>query len=239
MLASIKKGALLLFLVFFPLNVFALVRPTSSFYVNDYANVLSSDTKNYIVKMSSSLDSKTKAQIVVVTVNDLEGSDIETYATDLFRSFGIGDKKENNGILILLSKEDRKVKIEVGYGLEGDIPDGKAGRILDNYMVSYLKENNYDEGIKNGYNKILEILCTKYNVTLDGQETPTEEKVNPFETVISILFFLFLLYFMMRFPGFWWFTSGGHNFRGGSSFGGGGFSGGGGSSGGGGASRGF
>ncbi len=236
MLASIKKGAWLLFFVILPLNVFALVNPTSAFYVNDYANVLSEETENYIIKMSSSLEEKTTAQVVVVTVNDLEGSDIDTYANHLFRHFGIGDKTSNNGLLILVSKEERKVRLEVGYGLEGDIPDGMAGRILDNYMISYLKEDNYDEGIKNGYNKVLEILCKKYDVTLEGQEVSKESEVSFSDMLLSLLMFFVILYLLFHLRGFWWFTGGG-NYKGGSS--GFRFTGGGGSSGGGGASRGF
>ena len=130
--------------------------PTSEFYVNDYADILSDETEEYIVNHSNALNEKTKAQIVVVTVDNLGGRDIESYATELFRKFGIGDKNENNGLLLLLAKDERKFRVEVGYGLEGTLTDGKTGRIQDDYMVPYFKNNNWQDGIKNGYNAVLE-----------------------------------------------------------------------------------
>lgn len=93
---------------------------------------------------------KPGAQIVVVTVKSLEGQSIEEYATELFRKFGIGDSQKNNGVLLLCSTGDRLFRIEVGYGLEGTLTDGKTGRIQDQYIIPYLKNNNYNDGIKNG-----------------------------------------------------------------------------------------
>ena len=125
-----KKYNIILMLLFIALSlsinykVSALVEPTNEFYVNDYANILSEETENYILNNSVKLASATKAQIVVVTVKNLEGQDIETYATNLFRKFGIGDEKKNNGLLILLALEERDIRIEVGYGLEGIVTDG-------------------------------------------------------------------------------------------------------------------
>ena len=169
-----KKYNIILMLLFIALSlsinykVFALVEPTSEFYVNDYANILSEETENYILNNSVKLASATKAQIVVVTVKNLEGQDIETYATNLFRKFGIGDEKKNNGLLILLALEERDIKIEVGYGLEEIVTDGLSGRYLDDYFVPYLKEDKWDEGIKNGYSAFLLLLCEKYNVNIDN-----------------------------------------------------------------------
>ncbi len=169
-----KKYNIILMLLFIALSlsinykVSALVEPTNEFYVNDYANILSEETENYILNNSVKLASATKAQIVVVTVKNLEGQDIETYATNLFRKFGIGDEKKNNGLLILLALEERDIRIEVGYGLEGIVTDGLSGRYLDDYFVPYLKEDKWDEGIKNGYSAFLLLLCEKYNVNIDN-----------------------------------------------------------------------
>ena len=120
-------------LCLFPSSVFAftVVEPTNNFYINDYANILSSETEKYILEKSSTLANKTNAQIVVVTIPSLNGASLEEYATTLFRKFGIGDKKENNGLLLLLALEERQMRIEVGYGLEGILPDGKTGRFQD------------------------------------------------------------------------------------------------------------
>ena len=146
----------------------AVVSQTREFYVNDSANVLDYNLENYIISTNKSLNSQTGAQIVVVTVNSLEGKEIEEYANELFRQYGIGDKTKNNGVLILLSINDRKSRIEVGYGLEGALNDAKTGRIQDNYMIPYYKENNWQEGIKNGYNAILEEVKQEYSISVDG-----------------------------------------------------------------------
>lgn len=147
-----------------PLKVQALVSPTSDFYINDYANILSEETKNYILNKSVALEKETTAQIVVVTVPNLEDKSLEEYATELFRKFGIGDKEKNNGLLLLLALEERQFRVEVGYGLEGVLPDGLTGRYQDEYIIPYLKENNWDEGIKNGYNAFYKKVAESYNL---------------------------------------------------------------------------
>ena len=141
---------ILLSIVFLP-NVKAIVKPTSNFYINDYATILSYETEEYILKRSAALNNVDGTQIVVVTVPNLEGMTLESYATKLFRQFGIGDKYKNNGLLLLLALEEREFRVEVGYGLEGILPDGKTGRFQDQYIIPYLKDNNWDEGVKNGY----------------------------------------------------------------------------------------
>ncbi len=155
---------MILFLNILGIKSFALVEPTYDFYVNDYANLLSTDVEQYIISTNKTLNSQTGAQIVVVTVPNLEGQSLEEYATALFRKFGIGDKTKNNGVLMLLALEERQMRIEVGYGLEGVLTDGKTGRIQDEYIIPYLKENNWNEGIRNGYSKILEEVANEYQV---------------------------------------------------------------------------
>jgi len=180
-----------LFLTFIS-KVEAIVKPTSNFYINDYANILSSDVENYMQKRSVALNNVDGTQIVVVTVNNLEGSSIEDYALELFRSFGIGDSKKNNGILILVSKEDRLLRIEVGYGLEGIINDGKAGRIRDEYMTPYLKINDWDNGIKNGYDAIYKEIVKQNNLSID-YTNPIQTKTNDDSGIIvSIIIGVFL-----------------------------------------------
>ena len=97
---------IMLIMTLLPVKTFAVVSQTNAFYVNDYANILSSDTEEYIMNMNIELQKKTGAQIVVVTVPSLEGQSIEEYATELFRKFGIGDKNKNNGVLLLCSTAD-------------------------------------------------------------------------------------------------------------------------------------
>ena len=163
---------IIIFLMMWSTKVCAVVSQTRDFFVNDYAEVLSEETKRYIMQTNQELEQKTGAQIVVVTVTSLDGQDLESYATELFRKFGIGDSKKNNGVLLLCSTGDRKFRIEVGYGLEGALTDGKTGRIQDEYIIPYLKDDNYDEGIKNGFSAVLSEVANEYNVTIDGQINP-------------------------------------------------------------------
>ena len=94
---------------------------------------------------------------------------------NLLDLIGIGSKSKDNGVLLLVSTGDREVRIEVGDGLQGRITDGKAGRILDNYIVPYLKNNDWDNGIKNGFNTILEEVCAEYDITVDGAIASVEQ----------------------------------------------------------------
>ena len=113
---------LLLFQVCFSSLTFAEAKvppkPTSgSIYVQDYANLLSTETKSTINAVSKDLESKTKAQVVVVTVPSLDGQPIEDYSLELLRTWGIGDKEKNNGVLLLVALKDSQSRIEVGYCL--------------------------------------------------------------------------------------------------------------------------
>lgn len=244
---------LLIMLVTFavPVSAYTIPEPTNDFYVNDCAGLLSDESYNYIMNVNVELQEKTKAQVVVATIESLEGADLEEYATEMFRKYKIGDKKENNGILILLSYKDRKIRIEVGYGLEGAINDAKAGRIMDEYMIPYLKDDRWDEGLVNGFDAVVQEICKEYDVEVEMNE-PTRFKSSDQSSgsssgidaegmfYIILLVIILILAFIGRNSG----SGGGGSYSSrsggfGGGYSGGGFSGGGGSSGGGGASRGF
>ena len=181
---------ILLSIVFLP-SVKAIVKPTSDFYINDYANILSYETEEYILNRSVALNNADGTQIVVVTVPNLEGMTLESYATKLFREFGIGNKDKNNGLLLLLALEEREFRVEVGYGLEGILPDGKTGRFQDQYIIPYLKDNNWDEGIKNGYDAFFKEIVTQNNLSIEYID-PVElnhRYINLDSNVELILFF--------------------------------------------------
>lgn len=232
-------------------------RPPTATFVNDFAGLLDAGTKSELEAIGRALDVKTGAEIVVVTVPSLGGVPIEDYALELFRTWGLGDKEKNNGVLLLVDKErlfkgqSGKVRIEVGYGLEGAIPDGKAGRILDEKVLPSWEEKKYAEGIRAGYLALAAAVAEEYKVDLNADRTlnvltdyqlaPRASSGFPWEL---LPLFIFLFIFLMsglgrRRRGLWWwggFGSGGWGGGGfGGGWGGGGF--GGGSSGGGGASR--
>ncbi len=173
--SRIKYLILILLSFLFFESVSAIVKPTEKFYINDYANILSEETENYIYEKSVSLYNADGTQIVVVTIPNLENKSLEEYGLELARSFGIGSSEKNNGLLLLLSLEERLFRVEVGEGLEGILPDGKTGRFQDEYIIPYLKEDKFDEGIKNGYNAFFNEIVTLNNLDLDTSELEQKE----------------------------------------------------------------
>ena len=149
-------------------------KPTTSIYVQDYAGVLSDDSKTRMNNLSTQLAAKTKAQIVVVTLPSLEGTPPVDYALALLRGWGIGDKTLNNGVVLLISVNDRQSRIEVGYGLEGALPDAKVGRIQDDYMIPYFQQGDYDKGILNGYRAIASEVAKEYKLELKSEAKPVQ-----------------------------------------------------------------
>lgn len=170
--------------------------PTTEFFVNDFANVLSTETKQKIIEIGKTIETKTTAQVIVVTVPNMNGDYIESYANKLFNKWGIGTKTGNNGILILVSKEERKVRIEVGYGLEGVINDAKAGRILDNYAISSLKKNDYNKGIIDILTQVQGEIYIEYgidNKIENPKYIPENNKEQIRISLIAIAIFIFLI----------------------------------------------
>lgn len=254
-----SAGLAVTFLLFCLLSIFtsiaqaAIPSPPAELYVLDQAGVMSSDTKSLIVNTSQELARQTKAQVAVVTLNSLEGQPIEQVALQIGRQWQLGDKQLNNGVLILVVPSERQSRIEVGYGLEGALTDGKTGRIQDDYMLPYFRQNNYDSGIVNGYKAVIAEVAKEYGVTINvSPAQPPVKQTAPqtpwWVTVLWVIGIILLLWadqhflngFILGFLLGTLFRGGG---RGGGGFGGGGFgggsSGGGGSFGGGGSSRGW
>ena len=124
-----------------------LPKPTNNFFVNDFADVIDDETENELQAIGASLYNQTTAQVVVVTVDSLDGYDVSEYALTLGREWGVGSEENDNGVVLLLSIDDRQVTIQVGYGLEGCLPDGKTGRILDTYAIPYLSNDDFSTGL--------------------------------------------------------------------------------------------
>ena len=121
----------------------AALTATDRFFVNDFANVLSDEAENTMYKQGVQLYEKTKAQVVAVTVDSLDGEQIEDYSYDLANRWGIGEAEKDTGVLLLLAVEEREVRIEVGSGLEGQLTDGKTGRLLDTYAIPSFKKDDF------------------------------------------------------------------------------------------------
>lgn len=236
-----------------------LPKPVQDGYVQDFAHVVSNDTKEELNELSKKLEIATGAQIYILTVDSLGGMDAATYGTKIVRSWGIGSKEKNNGVLILASfgeaEDDRDLHITVGQGLEGALPDAKIGRILDEYMVPNLKAGNYNAAFSSAYKLIYNIVAEEYNWdgTVDNPVKPEEDGLSPLTIIILVILFLIIYSVfskggggsggsrgrrrgMYDYGGGWGsFNSSGRGKSSGGSFGG--FNGGGGSSAGGGAGR--
>lgn len=232
---------------------FALNFPALTGRIVDQANIIPAATRSAIEPKLADLEAKSGIQLVVATVNSLEGQEIEPYANELFRAWKLGDKTKNNGVLLLVAPKERRVRIEVGYGLEGTLTDALSKVIIVNAITPRFKTGDFGGGISRGVDDIITVLTTdasewqkRPSLRLDSQQAndPMSWIVIAFIIVLAILlivsggfrsFFFGMLFNIMLNSGSsrgggW--SSGGGGFSGG----GGGFSGGGGSSGGGGAS---
>ena len=165
-----------------------LPKPAQMTYVADTAAMISNEDAAKIAEMGRGLDAATGAQVVVVTISSLDGASIEEYATTLFRNWGIGDAEKNNGVLLLIAKEDRKFRIEVGYGLEGAITDGYAGSVLDDMKADF-KSENYSEAIVVAYAKLTQKAYEEYGAEIP--ENVKEEADASFwsDLLVAVIFF--------------------------------------------------
>lgn len=178
--------------------------PESVGYVNDFANILSSETKQAIEQRLTKLEEDSSIEIAVVTVKSLEETTVEDIAVRLFEDWGVGKKNEDNGILFLIAPNERQTRIEVGYGLEPLLPDAKAGRILDNYVLPAFKDGNYDRGISEGVDAIIEVVHGEA-VDLGGEKTTESEDGDGVWVLffIGAIFLSYLTSFLARSKRWW------------------------------------
>ena len=133
--------------------------------VNDFANIISPDVESELDAQLTTLENTTSHEVAVVTVQSLDGMTVEDYAERLFRAWGIGQEKRDNGVLILVAPNERDVRIEVGYGLEGILPDGLAGRVIQDDILPRFKENDYPGGIRAGTLRVIDIVAKQQVLT--------------------------------------------------------------------------
>jgi uncharacterized protein len=254
--ASGGRALLVLVILAFASLAHALTFPQLTGRVVDEAGILDPETKSALERKLADFETKTTGQLVVVTVKSLQGTSIEDYGYQLGRHWQIGQKEKNSGALLIIAPNERKVRIEVGYGLEGSLTDAISKLIIENSIVPRFRVGDFVGGITRGVDDIIQAL------TVDPEEWRQRAKQRPDHQfgavdIIMIILFLVVLWMVLRaiarnagtqrqisrggrsgpifvpVPGNWrsdpWSGSGGFP-------GGGGFSGGGGSFGGGGAS---
>ena len=138
----------------------ALQLPTLTGRVVDQANVIPAQNRTALESKLKDLEDKSGTQLVVATVASLQGTDIETFANELFRSWKLGEARKNNGVLLLVAPNQRKVRIEVGYGLEGTLTDALSNVIITGAIIPRFKANDYAGGIDRGVDGIISVLTT-------------------------------------------------------------------------------
>src|SRR5437868_9930250 len=161
-------------------------------YVNDFAHVLDQTTIAQLDNICQQIDQKAHAQIAVVTINSLDGSDIESYAVDLFHKWGVGSKATNRGVLILLAVKDHRYRIEVGYGLEPILPDGKVGG-FGREAVPYLRNNDYDGALLLLTSRVAQVIAQDAGVQLTGDTTPAPVATSPSSPSVGTILLLVIV----------------------------------------------
>ncbi|MGD0022218.1 MAG: TPM domain-containing protein [Smithellaceae bacterium] len=239
-----------IFIILLTSTAFATEKyPSPRGAVNDFANVIDPADAARMEALAREVLQKTGTAVVVATVDTVgENGDYNLYANGLYQAWGIGRKGEDKGVLIFLTVKERKIRIETGYGVEGILPDGLVGEILDKYVIPLLKEGNYGQALYNGMYACSVYIAKDANVQLSGSPALYRTRVRAENKGINVFAVIFLLIVAVLLLGTrtgrsmlpWLlllFLSGG---RGGGGGFGGGFGGfGGGSSGGGGAGRDF
>src|SRR5580693_7051577 len=180
------------------------VPPKPTGYVNDYARVLSPTARQQLEALCTEVDQKAKAQIFVVTVPSLGDRTIEDYSLDVATKWGVGPKQTSSGILIFLAVNDHKYWTQVGYGLEGILPDGKVGG-FGREAVPYLRQGNYDAAVMLMTRRIADVIAQDRGVTLSGARLPAartegsgQGNISSLATFLILGIVIFALYAMLK-----------------------------------------
>jgi uncharacterized protein len=206
-------------------------------YVNDFAHVLDQNTIAQMDDICRQIDEKAHAQIAVVTIKSLDGRDIEGYAVDLFRQWGIGSKSKDRGVLILYAIDDHRARIEVGYGLEPILTDGKVTS-FQREAIPPMRAGAYSQALLLVTERVAGVIAQDAGIQLTApQPAPARPIRQPGKgitaggVVLLIIIVLIILFTPLRSILFWVLfseTFGGGGYQGGGGWGGGGFGGGGG-----------
>lgn len=162
-------------------------------FVNDFAHILPAETVASINQTLSTFNTQTTIQIAVVTIPALNDETIETYAVELFEEWGIGQKGKDNGVLLLVAPNEKKVRIEVGYGLEGVLTDAQSNGIIQKIILPYFRNNDYVSGITNGMSAIMSVVQREADYS-GGQESSSAN----FNWEIFIYIGIFIVFSIVR-----------------------------------------
>ncbi len=176
---------------------FSLDVPFLSGRVNDYANILDNDALTLLENKLADYEKQTSNQIAVLIINSLEGENLEEFSIKTAEKWELGYKGKDNGVLLLIALDDRKLRIEVGYGLEEYLTDIKCGQIIRNKITPSFKKNNYKEGIIQGVDSIIDVIGGKDNFdneipAVNNMSKSIDSQINGIGIVMRILMGLFI-----------------------------------------------
>jgi uncharacterized protein len=206
---AMRKCSLALSLLVLALSSFLLAErvqdlPKPTNYVSDFAGVLSPETQASLNALCTQVDRQAHAQIAVVTIKSLDGQPIENFATELEDKWKVGKKGTDRGLLLIFAPNDRKYRIEVGYGLEGILPDGRVGDI-GRLMAPYLRQNNYDAAVTLAVRQVAGVIAADAGVTLNTgprrMAPPQPKPLTLGQVVLLGIVLLLVVLFLARFGG--------------------------------------
>ncbi|MDD2735885.1 MAG: TPM domain-containing protein [Desulfuromonadaceae bacterium] len=181
-----KTFCIIVMMLLLPHLACALEVPQLRGRVNDYANMLSPGASQRLEQTLADFERSDSTQIVVLTINSLEGESLEEYAIKVAEAWKIGRTKLDNGAILLIAKQERKIRIEVGRGLEGVLTDLVSGRIIRGDMAPYFKKNDYDAGITAGVSSVIQVVRGEYT----AQPRDLKQGKKSAEPVFTLLIFL-------------------------------------------------
>jgi uncharacterized protein len=181
-------------------------------HVVDIAGIINEDVESVLNRHLLELEQKTTAQMVVLTINSLEGESLEEFSIEIaHEKWKLGQKGKDNGVLLLVSLQDKKYRFEVGYGLEGVIPDSLAGSIGRTYLVPFFRKGDYSTGIYAASLAVINEIAADAGVEITGMRKPRAPSQYPYKrsmrqkptilgTIFTIIFFIGLIYMFIRHP---------------------------------------
>jgi len=183
------------------LNANALDVPALKGHVNDYAGMLNPATQRQLEAVLTNFEQKDSTQIVVLTIPSLADDSLEDFSIRVAEAWKIGQKGTDNGAILLIAKNDRKMRIEVGYGLEGTLTDLMAGRIIRDVIAPRFKMGQFDQGITEGVAAMIDVVKGEFSSTDIPRQSRQKQKGIPLVAVFGLLFLINILGRTSRFLG--------------------------------------
>lgn len=194
--------AFLLILILAPLAWGVKNLPAPQGLINDFADIIPPSYREKMNLLALEVLNKAEATLTVVTFKDIGGANIDEFTNQLYEKWGVGKRGEDRGVMILLALKERKLRIEVGYGLEGIIPDGLAGQIRDKAMIPYLKKGEYGLGLLNGLYSTANIIAKDRGIKLTGLPSSpkrvSSKRGRSAYGIIAFVLLLFVFLFLFR-----------------------------------------